>query len=91
MRNNEYREKLEQNIDSAIRILSANNNEINNSRLRLAKSMLREYDRLHPETIRVEKVEIKLLPTYGFGNRVYDNVSGCNITVIDNVLSIELK
>ena len=102
MRNEEYREILERNINSAKEIYKAGQYAVNKSDLIKAvikaEQLLQEYDRLHPETIQVESVMIrdkrgyKNAPTHMQGCvTLFDNLSGCNITLIDGTLNVEIQ
>jgi len=106
MRNKEYRDKLLEGIkdyQKEYKELADKEEPLTRSvqaikSMNIYKTMLAEYDRLHPETIHIEQAKVtdrrgyKDLPANRHGCvTVFDNLSGCNIQIIDNVLNVEIQ
>lgn len=100
MRNKEYRDKLLDGIkdyQKEYKELADKEEPLTRSvqaikSMNIYKTMLAEYDRLHPETLQVEQLTVtedadKETPWV----RIYDNINGCTLKVIDNVLNVEIK
>ena len=106
MRNKEYRDKLVEGIkdyQKEYKEFVDKNEPLTRSVqalkcMSIYKAMLAEYDRLHPETLQVEQAKVtdrrgyKDLPDNRHGCvTVFDNLSGCNIQIIDNVLNVTIE
>ena len=103
IRNNEYRGMLLAKLEVAStkrdnQIKSGFLHDSVNQNYRDLQKLLSEYDRLHPESMQVESVIVrdkrgyKDEPAHMKGCvTLFHNLSGCNITLIDNCLNIELK
>lgn len=102
MRNAEYIDKLIAEIGKLKEVVEhyqhSPTDGANRAYLKSLETLLQEYDRLHPQTIQVESVLIR--DKRGYKNAppqmqgcvtLFDNLSGCNITVIDNVLNVEIQ
>lgn len=96
MRNNEYRERLVDGIKNIKSWVDSDmlNKEVKSQAeflLSTYNRLLAEYDRLHPELSGVSRLVVETKSGYGFRCKIHDSVNGCNITVIDGTLNVEIK